>query len=181
MAAALPKSFKPKATKAAVLASIPKKRGHPPKFTKDPGTPPSQVVSVPLGTNKPPSPSPVVEAPIVVPSHPAPKATKLTHAPLPKPGKAKLLLKAALKEDPSPTPTEVEAPALPLSVATPSPPSITHVNTALPQAPGRKIAQPTKRVQTATGKLSFDSIIAQQNQPVDVASPANDLLRFLKK
>ena len=177
MAAKLPASFKPKAAKATAPQPIPKKRGRPPKFTKDTSTPASQAVSVPLGAKKAAETEPAID----VPARPASKVAKPSHAPLPKPDKTKSILKAALKEDPAPSVTEVEAPAPALSVATPPPPTITHVSTALPQAPGRKIAQPTKRVQTATGKLSFDSIIAQQNQPVEVASPANDLLRYLKK
>lgn len=177
MAAKLPASFKPKAAKAATPKPVPKKRGRPPKFAKDTATPASQAVSVPLGGKKVAEAVPAVE----VPARPAPKATKPSHAPLPKPDKTKSILKAALKDDPAPSVTEVEAPAPALSVATPPPPTITHVSTALPQAPGRKIAQPTKRVQTASGKLSFDSILSQQNQPSEALSPANDLLRFLKK
>lgn len=182
MAAKLPSSFKPKAAKAAAPQPVPKKRGRPPKFTKDASTPASQAVSVPLGgkkTTKPAEAAPAIE----VPARPAPKVTKSQNAPLPKPDKAKSLLKAALKEDPAPVsgPDEVDVPTPSLSVATPPPPTITHVNTALPQAPGRKIAQPTKRIQTASGKLSFDSILSQQNQPSEAPSPANDLLRYLKK
>lgn len=102
--------------------------------------------------------------------------------------KVKLSLKAALKQA---EPTQAEEPAID-SVSTPSaapsfpdvsppPPTVTHVNTALPQAPARKLSVPTKRTSSAAaGKLSFNDLLTHQHTPKETPSPLTDILKYRK-
>lgn len=156
MAAALPS----KTTKTKIATSA--------KLAKDQAESKAPLVTTKLG-NKPASKA-----------KPDSKA-----APLPKPDKIKLQLKAALKQpdpppqDEAPTTADTATSAVFPEMSPPAP-TITHVNTALPQAPARKITLPTKRASgsVAPGKLSFNDLVTNRTAPKEAPSPLNDILKY---